>query len=79
MIKIDRSFVSALKTSTARESLASVVLGMTQVLDVDCVAEGIETEEQKQALIFLGCKTGQGYLLGYPTPIEDFDAAFVGS
>ena len=79
MIKIDRSFVSALKTSTARESLASVVLGMTQVLDVDCVAEGIETEEQKQALIFLGCKTGQGYLLGYPTPIEGFDAAFVGS
>tara|TARA_E500000305_G_scaffold106129_1_gene104344 strand:- start:290 stop:2479 length:2190 start_codon:yes stop_codon:yes gene_type:complete len=77
MIKIDRSFVSALKPSTARESLASVVLGMTQVLDVDCVAEGIETEEQKQALIFLGCTTGQGYLLGYPTPIEDFDGAFV--
>ena len=77
MIKIDRSFVSALEPATARESLASVVLGMTQILDVDCVAEGIETEEQKLALIFLGCKTGQGYLLGRPTPIEDFDAAFV--
>ena len=77
MIKIDRSFVSGLDASTARMSLAAVVLGMTQNLNVDCVAEGIETEEQKQALIFLGCKTGQGYLLGRPTPIEDFDAVFV--
>ena len=77
-IKIDRSFVRTLDVGTARHSLAATVLAMTQALDVDCVAEGIETQEQKQALIFLGCRVGQGYLLGRPTPIDEFDARFGG-
>lgn len=75
-LKIDRSFVTRLDVHTARHSLAAVVLAMTQTLEVDCVAEGIETEAQKQALAFLGCKVGQGYLLGRPTAIGDFDRAF---
>lgn len=75
-LKIDRSFVSGLDTASARESLAATIVAMTTTLKVDCVAEGIETEEQKQALLFLGCRIGQGYLLGRPMPAETFDAQF---
>lgn len=49
---------------------------MTNALNVDCVAEGIETEGQKQALVFLGCRIGQGFLLGRPTPIDAFNETF---
>lgn len=76
-LKIDRSFVADLHVYTARASLAAVILTMTTALDVTCVAEGIETEEQLQALRFLGCRYGQGYLLGRPVPMERFAATFL--
>ncbi|MDF1792716.1 MAG: sensor domain-containing phosphodiesterase, partial [Thalassobaculaceae bacterium] len=76
VVKIDRSFVQELDIVTARTSLAATVLAMSQSLAVDCVAEGIETEAQRQALVFLGCTVGQGFLLGRPTPIDQFDATF---
>lgn len=75
-LKIDRSFVTPLTVATARESLAAVVLAMTQTLRVGCVAEGVETDEQRQALRFLGCEVAQGYLFGKPAEICEFDAAF---
>jgi EAL domain-containing protein (putative c-di-GMP-specific phosphodiesterase class I)/CheY-like chemotaxis protein len=75
-LKIDRSFVTPLSVATARDSLAAVILAMTQTLHVGCVAEGVETDEQRQALHVLGCEVAQGYLLGKPTPIETFDAIF---
>jgi len=75
-LKIDRSFVSLLDVSTARRSLAAIALMMTTALNVDCVAEGIETDSQKQALVFLGCRVGQGFLLGRPTPIGQFNETF---
>ncbi|WP_193181807.1 EAL domain-containing protein [Nisaea sediminum] len=76
-VKIDRSFVTGLEVGTARHSLAATIMAMVESLGVGCVAEGIETEDQKQALVFLGCKTGQGYLMGRPTPIGAFDGAFI--
>jgi EAL domain-containing protein (putative c-di-GMP-specific phosphodiesterase class I)/CheY-like chemotaxis protein len=75
-LKIDRSFVNLLDKETASSSLAAIVLLMTNALKVDCVAEGIETEDQKEALILLGCRIGQGFLLGRPTPIDRFNQTF---
>lgn len=72
VLKIDRSFVNTLSTVSAKRSIAAVVLNMAEALNVQCVAEGIETEEQKQALLFLGCETGQGFLMGRPQPMSDF-------
>mgnify|MGYP003850927001 CR=1 FL=1 len=77
ILKIDRSFVASLEIPTARHSLAAIVIAMTEALDVECVAEGIETNEQKQALLFLGCTVGQGFLFGPSLPIEDFDRNIV--
>ncbi|MBN9497014.1 MAG: EAL domain-containing protein [Alphaproteobacteria bacterium] len=75
-LKIDRSFVTPLTVATARESLAAVILAMTLTLRVGCVAEGVETDEQRQALRFLGCEVAQGYLFGKPAEIDGFDSTF---
>ena len=71
MLKIDRSFVVALG-SHGKENNASIVaaiLALARALGMDVVAEGIETEEQRNALVALGCEYGQGFLLGRPAPM----------
>jgi predicted signal transduction protein with EAL and GGDEF domain len=73
IIKIDRRFISPLNLRTARSSLAAVIIGMSQALEVDCVAEGVETTEQEEALRLLGCTLGQGYLFGRPVPFAQFE------
>ncbi len=72
VLKIDRSFVGDLTADNARRSMAAIILSTTKALDLQCVAEGIETLEQEQALASLGCTIGQGYLYGKPCPIEVF-------
>jgi diguanylate cyclase (GGDEF)-like protein len=76
MLKIDRSFVVELgrdgKGSSA--SIMGAILALARALGMDVVAEGIETEEQRAALIALGCEYGQGYLLGRPAPLAHWQA-----
>tara|TARA_B100000378_G_scaffold151097_1_gene121943 strand:- start:497 stop:1405 length:909 start_codon:yes stop_codon:yes gene_type:complete len=71
-LKIDRSFVRRLTPQTAPSSLCSVIVGMSDLLSLDCVAEGIETEEQREAICRMGCRHGQGFLFGRPMPMVDF-------
>lgn len=71
-LKIDRSFVRRLTPETASSSLCSVIVGMSDLLGMDCVAEGIETEEQREAICRMGCRHGQGFLFGRPMPMADF-------
>jgi EAL domain-containing protein (putative c-di-GMP-specific phosphodiesterase class I) len=47
---------------------------MAKSLDIDVIAEGVETEEQRQLLLENGCIHYQGYYFGRPTPIEEFEA-----
>ena len=42
------------------------ILALASTLGIDAIAEGVETEEQREALVGLGCSYGQGYLLGRP-------------
>jgi EAL domain-containing protein (putative c-di-GMP-specific phosphodiesterase class I) len=66
-LKIDRSFIAGLSTAQP-ESLAVIraILALAGTLNIDTIAEGIETEAQRDALIGLGCINGQGYLFGRP-------------
>ena len=50
------------------------IIAMAQSLDLDVIAEGVETEEQRQLLLDNGCIHYQGYLFGKPVPIEQFEA-----
>ncbi|RYZ70961.1 MAG: EAL domain-containing protein, partial [Lysobacteraceae bacterium] len=69
VLKIDRSFIAGIGGEGRPESLALVraILALASTLGIDTIAEGIETEEQRAALIELGCSHGQGYLLGRPS------------
>ncbi len=70
MIKIDRSFVTPLGTDGAHRSSAIIgaIVALARSLGLDLVAEGVETEAQRQALVDMGCTYGQGYLFGRPQP-----------
>lgn len=71
-LKIDRSFVAGLEGETSTESLALVraILAMALTLGIDTIAEGIETDRQREILVEQGCQFGQGYLLGMPLPLH---------
>jgi diguanylate cyclase (GGDEF)-like protein len=70
MLKIDRSFVTQLCSgSKSSTSVVAAVLALAQALEMDVVAEGIEKPEQRDTLLAMGCRFGQGYLLGRPAPI----------
>jgi len=76
MLKIDRSFVIGLDRDAQNSSakVVAAVIAMARALEMDVVAEGIETTEQRDALMALGCEFGQGYLLGRPAPIARWTA-----
>ena len=72
MVKIDRSFTSDLDNATQPRSAAIIaaVLGLGRALELDVVAEGIETEAQRQTLLDMGCHYGQGFYFGRPQPVQ---------
>jgi diguanylate cyclase (GGDEF)-like protein len=69
-LKIDRSFVAGLDGEMHAESLALVraILALAGTLGIDTVGEGIETAQQRDLLLQLGCAYGQGFLYGHPLP-----------
>lgn len=71
MLKIDRSFVTPLVQDGggSGEAIVSAILAMAHSLDLEVVAEGIETESQCARLAQLGCLRGQGYLFARPQPL----------
>ena len=69
-LKIDRSFVSKMDTDEKSEAIVRTILLLGQNLNIEVVAEGIETESQREALRRLGCRKGQGYLFSKPVDRE---------
>ncbi len=65
-LKIDRAFVSDLETSEDARAIAAAIIQMAHQLDLRVVAEGIETEGQRDVLTRLGCDELQGYLFAKP-------------
>ncbi|WP_100644573.1 EAL domain-containing protein [Alteromonas facilis] len=67
-IKIDKCFVDKMLVSSEDNSVVTAIVNLAKGLNKQVVAEGVETEEQLQHLIELGCDFYQGYLLGKPSP-----------
>ncbi|MVA96801.1 EAL domain-containing protein [Nitratireductor sp. CAU 1489] len=65
-LKIDQAFVASILDDRASEHIIRAILAMCEGLDIEVVAEGIETEEQAARLVEFGCRGGQGYLFGRP-------------
>jgi EAL domain-containing protein (putative c-di-GMP-specific phosphodiesterase class I) len=74
-VKIDRSFVAAIDGDPARQALVAGMVHFTGLIDVDLIAEGVETEREAESLRNLGVPLAQGYLFGRPAAIEDLDVA----
>lgn len=70
-LKIDRSFVQALHTDHAGRNIVNAIVALGWGLDIPTVAEGIETADDAEALLALGCAYGQGYYFSRPVPERD--------
>ena len=71
ILKIDRTFVDGLESDTHASTLARTVVSLGELMSLEIVAEGIETEEQAERLLTLGCRSGQGFLFGAPMPASE--------
>ena len=59
-------------------AITRTIIAMAKSMDLEVIAEGVETQEQRQLLLNKGCMNYQGYLFGRPVPIEQFEAALKG-
>jgi len=72
VLKIDRSFVMHLPASTSSAAIVDAIVTLGHGLQLDVVAEGVETMEQLAFLQAHGCDEGQGFHFGHPLPLEEF-------
>lgn len=70
-LKIDRSFVKDLYLGSPTYAVVRAIVSLAQSLDLDVLAEGVETEAELAVLRDLGCQLAQGYLFGRPLPATD--------
>lgn len=73
VLKIDREFITELEDNASDRTLCRAMISMARGLDLEVVAEGIETEGQRQFLIDEQCQTGQGFLLAKPMANDSFE------
>lgn len=74
-LKIDQSFVRDIAVDNSDQVIVRTIIAMAHSLELDVIAEGVETEEQRQLLLNQDCTHFQGYLFGRPVPISQFEAA----
>jgi diguanylate cyclase (GGDEF)-like protein/PAS domain S-box-containing protein len=72
-LKIDQSFVADVLTDPNDASIAQTIVALGRGLGLAVIAEGVETEAQKNFLLQAGCETYQGYLFSKPIPADQFD------
>ena len=75
-LKIDRRFIAAMDTSTEDRTIVEAIVKMAAGLQIDVVAEGVETIEQADSLVRLGCRHAQGFYFGRPMPPADLADLF---
>jgi EAL domain-containing protein (putative c-di-GMP-specific phosphodiesterase class I) len=69
-IKIDRSFISDTPRNEDARAIVKAIISLGRDLEMNVVAEGIETEDQFRFLQSLGCELAQGYLFSRPVPLD---------
>ena len=74
-LKIDQAFIRDMLTDNTSNAIVRAILVMSEALGLEVVAEGVETVAHRAFLIEHGCQYCQGYLLGRPVPIDEWEAA----
>jgi EAL domain-containing protein (putative c-di-GMP-specific phosphodiesterase class I) len=72
VVKLDRTFVQGVVSDAVDTEIAKAVVGLSKALKMTTVAEGVETDTQRETLVQLGCPLMQGYLTARPLPADDF-------
>jgi EAL domain-containing protein (putative c-di-GMP-specific phosphodiesterase class I) len=70
-LKIDQSFVWRMYSSEKDWQILKMIIELGNSLSLSVIAEGVETQEQKDHLLSLGCEDGQGYLFSKPIPLDE--------
>nr|WP_249419643.1 EAL domain-containing protein [Rhabdothermincola salaria] len=73
IVKIDKTFTAELRPGSPSEAIVAALIGLSRQLDVGCIAEGIETEDQRAAVVRHGCRQGQGFLFSPAVPADQFE------
>lgn len=71
-VKIDAAVIGSLPERLAAQAFVEATLVLARKLGIAVIAEGVETEAQRQYLLDVGCDCAQGYLFGAPMPAEDY-------
>jgi diguanylate cyclase (GGDEF)-like protein/PAS domain S-box-containing protein len=71
-LKIDRSFVRDILVDNCSGAIAQSIISLGGAMGFSVIAEGVESEEQREFLARLGCQAFQGYLCSRPLPLEEF-------
>ena len=71
-LKIDQSFIANLTESDTNTRVVQSIIALGRAMDLDVVAEGVETDQQYAILRRLECELVQGYFIAKPMPAEDF-------
>lgn len=72
-LKIDRTFIKDTPDDANDTAIVHAMIQIAHTLDIKVVAEGVETERQRHFLAEHGCDFIQGYLIGYPMPMTEFE------
>ena len=72
-LKIDRSFITDIESDANDRIIIEMISGLAAKMNIEVIAEGIETEGQKQFLLSVGCSQMQGYLFSPPIAVQEFD------
>ena len=76
-VKIDRSFITGVATDGGSRRFVRGVLAFAAEFGLEVVAEGVEREDEREALAELGCHRGQGFLFSRPVAASEIDALLV--
>jgi EAL domain-containing protein (putative c-di-GMP-specific phosphodiesterase class I) len=77
-IKIDQSFIRDIAFDPNDAAIVQTIIAMTEAMGLDVIAEGVETEAQREFLDLRGCNAYQGYLFGKPVPLDEFEKFMIG-
>lgn len=72
-LKIDQSFVRDVVDDAGSSAIAQTIIDLSKAMNMEVIAEGVETVEQMNFLAHMGCYSYQGYLFSRPLPLDDFE------